>query len=173
MTVAGAIGVVLVLVLLVAFFYMMFFGLDRWIAKRVRSAVAPGETIVFESRGSETSTGLRFLVGVRQGHLVVTEQNLLMGSWVLPPFWKTIRVIPIRDIDKVTTLNMFGISHVHLATRGRKYIVSPHKNRLWPFAGDTGKELVAALQGGTDAHFATHVSSGFQDYIRSQIEPKQ
>jgi hypothetical protein len=172
MTIGGAIAIILVVAFLVAIFYM-FFGLDRMLKSSLRSALQAGESVSFESPSNRGGGGFGVMFSFRQGYLVITNLRLLMAWWVVPPIWRTVEVIPIRDIDKASTLNMLGMNQVLLTVRGKKLMISPYKNRMWPFLGDKGEELITALQSSSEARFTTHKSTGFKDYIRSQIEPKQ
>jgi hypothetical protein len=71
----------------------------------------------------------------------------------------TANFLSIREIESATILRALGVNNVRIIAKDEELKLSPHKLSLHPWAGDKGKELVAALES--------------RNYTRSQIEPRR
>ena len=89
-----------------------------------------------------------FLFTFGQGDLIVTAHRLLFGRWMLPPFWQTIKEIPLANVDEVTSLHMFTRTQVILTVKGKKLGLLPGRNRFWPFGKDIGPQLLDSIRRG-------------------------
>ncbi len=139
---------------LVYLMYMQFFGFDRTLRSRLRARLQPQEVAIFESwaRGGPLSVP-SFFLSAGQGYLIVTAHRLLFGRWMLPPFWQTIKEIPLADIDEVTSLHMFTRTQVIVKVKGGKKIgLLPGRYRGWPFGKDIGPQLLESIERGRAAN---------------------
>jgi hypothetical protein len=141
-----------ILVLLVRLTLTHVMGFIGTLQSQLERGLAPGEQSLYKSMSSRLSGFPLVPFALGDGVVMVTNKRLLWAVWILAPFWKRVKGIPLDRIEDVELNEVLSAGQVSVYVGGKRTIFMTRKNRWTPFSGDRGKGLTDAINNAKAAY---------------------
>jgi hypothetical protein len=127
-------------------------GFVETLQSQVERGLPPGEQSLYKSMSSRLSGFPLIPFALGDGVVMVTNKRLLWAIWILAPFWKLVKGIPLDRIEEVKLNEFLSAGQVSVYVEGKRTIFMTRKNRWEPFSGDQGKGLTDAVNNARAAY---------------------